>query len=80
MKIKMKHDYYTFILTEFIALIQDKYKFENNFKIIDTKTSWELYKPTFNIQVYTPEESEKYNTIFTFNCCYIKITRKLYKK
>jgi hypothetical protein len=80
MKIKIKQDYYTFLLTEFIALIQDKYKFENNFIIIDSKTSWELYKPTFNFQIYTPEEAEKYNTVYTLNFCYIKVTRKLYKK
>jgi hypothetical protein len=79
MQVKIKKDYSTFLLTEFVAFIQEKYKIESTFKIIDSKSSWEIYKPYFNLQIYTPEEATKYNTIYVLNCCYLKITRKLYK-
>ena len=79
MQVKIKKDYSTFLLTEFVAFIQEKYKIESTFKIIDSKASWEIYKPYFNLQIYTPEETNKYNTIYVLNCCYLKITRKLYK-
>lgn len=75
---KMKLEYQRFLLTEFVALIQKKYKLEVNDFIFENKYSYEIVKPKFNIQVYTPKEAEVYGIVFTFEFIYFKITRFLY--
>jgi len=74
----MKPDYKRFFASEFIALIQRKYKFEISKIFYQNKREYILMKPDFAIQVYTPKESETYNCVFTMNFFYLKITRMLY--
>lgn len=74
-----KSDYQKFILTEIVALIQRKYKFEVTSFFFDRKNEIVIYKPTnFQLQVYTPQEVEIYKVVFVLNFLYFKITRKLY--
>lgn len=74
----MKPDYQRFFLTELVALIQRKYKFEVSKTFYQNKREYILMKPDFTMQVYSPKESETYNCVFTMNFFYLKITRSLY--
>lgn len=74
----MKPEYKRFFLTELIALIQRKYKIDTNRFLFENKSEYIISKPRFNLQIYTPEEAEKYRTVFTFDFFYFKITRSLY--
>jgi len=74
----MKPDYQRFFLTELVALIQRKYKFEVSKTFYQNKREYILMKPDFTMQVYSPKESETYNCVFTMNFFYSKITRSLY--
>ena len=74
----MKPDYQRFFLTELVALIQRKYKFEMINFIYEGKTQYTIMKPDFYIQVFNEKESRMYNCIFFMNICYFKITRKVF--
>ena len=76
---KTKPDYQRFFLTELVALIQQKYKFELTSFFFENKREFTLLKPSeFDIQINTPKQSEVYGVIFIINFFYFKITRSLY--
>lgn len=72
-----KRDYVTFLLTELVALLQGKYKFEYYGVVYENKYYYEVRKPTFYVQTYTPEEASKHNTAYDAYVGYVKVTRKL---
>jgi hypothetical protein len=74
----MKPDYQRFFLTELVALIQRKYKFDVNNFFFENKSEYIIIKPRFNFQIYNSKEAETYNTIFVIDFLYFKITRFLY--
>ena len=74
----MKPDYQRLFLTEFVALIQQKYKIEFIKFFYEGKREYTIMKPEFLIQTYPDQEAEKYNCIFVINFFYFKIIRKLY--
>ena len=74
----MKPDYQRFFLTELVALIQRKYKFDVNDFFFENKSEYIISKPRFNFQIYNPKEIEIYRTIFVIDFLYFKITRFLY--
>lgn len=75
---KNKPNYQRFFLTEIVALVQQKYKIELLKIFYENKQEYIISKPRFNIQVYTPKESEIYKTIYVVEFFYFKITRFLY--
>jgi hypothetical protein len=74
----MEPKYQKFFLTEIVALIQRKYKFEINSFFFENKSEYVISKPKFRIQVFTPNEIQIYQTIFVIDFAYLKITRLLY--
>jgi hypothetical protein len=74
----MKPDYQRFFLTELVALIQRKYKFDINDFFFENKFEYIISKPRFNFQIYNAKEIEIYRTIFVIDFLYFKITRFLY--
>lgn len=74
----MKPDYQRFFLTELVALIQRKYQFEIIDFIYESKRQYTIMKPEFYLQIFTENESRKYNSVFFMNIFYFKITRKLF--
>jgi len=74
----MNADYQRFILTEIVAIVQKKYKFQINDFIYETKYEYKILKPRFSLQVYTPKESIDYGIVFTLDFVYCKITRYMY--
>ena len=74
----MTVDYRKFIVSEMIALIQRKYKFETIPFIFENKLEYIIIKPRFNFQLYSQSEISIYKTIFVIDFFYFKISRNLY--
>lgn len=74
----LTHQQQKMILSEFVALIQQKYKIELVNFIFENKFEYKILKPNFDIQIYTDSEAETHKRLFVINFFYLKITRFVY--